>query len=151
STLHTNTAVGAVTRLRDMGFEPYQLSSSLVGLMAQRLVRTLCPHCKQPYEPRAVELEQLGVSPTAEEGKVQLFKPVGCPLCRHTGYLGRSGIHEIIDVDRHLEAMIHDGASEQSLEAYARSKGPGIVQSGRNKVLAGMTTLREVLRVTIEE
>jgi general secretion pathway protein E len=150
STLHTNTAVGAVTRLRDMGVEPYQLSSSLVGLMAQRLVRTLCPHCKQPYEPRGVELEQLGLSATAQ-GNVQLYKPVGCPQCRHTGYLGRSGIHEIIDVDRQLEAMIHDGASEQSLEAYARSKGPGIVQSGRNKVLAGLTTLREVLRVTIEE
>ena len=150
STLHTNTAVGAVTRLRDMGVEPYQLSSSLVGLMAQRLVRTLCPSCKEPYEPRTVELEQLGLS-AADEGRVQLFKAVGCPQCRHTGYLGRSGIHEIIDVDRQLEAMIHDGASEQSLESYARSKGPGIVQSGRNKVLAGVTTLREVLRVTIEE
>jgi general secretion pathway protein E len=150
STLHTNTAVGAVTRLRDMGVEPYQLSSSLVGLMAQRLVRTLCPHCKQAYEPGMVEVEQLGLPP-ARHGSFQLFKAIGCPLCRHTGYLGRSGIHEIIDVDRHLEAMIHDGASEQSLETYARSKGPGIVQSGRNKVLAGMTTLREVLRVTIEE
>ncbi|HKY90067.1 MAG TPA: ATPase, T2SS/T4P/T4SS family, partial [Nevskiaceae bacterium] len=150
STLHTNTAVGAVTRLRDMGVEPYQLSSSLVGLMAQRLVRTLCKHCKQPYTPPITELEQLGVPPAQHAGIV-LYKPVGCPQCRHTGYAGRSGIHEIIEVDRQLEAMIHDGASEQNLETYARSRGPGILQSGRNKVLSGHTTLREVLRVTIEE
>ncbi|MGQ0502629.1 MAG: type II secretion system ATPase GspE [Panacagrimonas sp.] len=150
STLHTNTAVGAITRLRDIGVEPYQLSSSLVGLMAQRLVRTLCSHCKQPYEPGIAEIEQLGLAPE-RHGHVQLFKAVGCPLCRHTGFLGRSGIQEIIDIDRQIETMIHDGASEQVLEAYARTRGPGIVQAGRNKVLAGETTLREVLRVTIEE
>ncbi len=148
STLHTNTAVGAVTRLRDMGVEPYQLSSSLVGLMAQRLVRTLCKHCKQPYQPKLSELEQLGVP---ERRDVTLYKPVGCPVCRHTGYLGRSGIHEIIEVDRRMEALIHDNSSEQVLEAAARERTPGILQSGRNKVLAGNTTLGEVLRVTIEE
>jgi general secretion pathway protein E len=148
STLHTNTAVGAVTRLRDMGVEPYQLSSSLIGLMAQRLVRTLCRHCKQPHQASLGECEQLNISPKSPP---IIYKPVGCPLCRHTGYLGRSGIHEIIDVDRKLESMIHDGASEQALEAYARECGPGILQSGRNKVLAGQTTLQEVLRVTIED
>jgi general secretion pathway protein E len=148
STLHTNTAVGAVTRLRDMGVEPYQLSSSLVGLMAQRLVRTLCPHCKQPYTPKQSELEQLGVP---QRKDVTLNKAVGCPMCRHTGFLGRSGIHEIIEVDRRLEALIHDNASEQILEATARERSAGILQSGRNKVLAGYTTLSEVLRVTIEE
>jgi general secretion pathway protein E len=144
STLHTNTAVGAVTRLRDMGVEPYQISSSLIGLAAQRLVRVLCPHCKG-----STELEQLGVKDTKK--KVTLYKPVGCPQCRHTGFLGRSGICEIVEVDRQLEAMIHDGASEQALEAAARERSPGILQSGRNKVLAGQTTLKEVLRVTIEE
>jgi len=148
STLHTNTAVGAVTRLRDMGVEPYQLSSSLIGLMAQRLVRTLCHHCKEPYAASLSEREQLGVG---DRPALQLFKAKGCPHCRHTGYLGRSGIHEIIEVDRQMESMIHDGASEQALETYARSRGPGILQSGRNKVIAGYTTLREVLRVTIEE
>jgi general secretion pathway protein E len=76
---------------------------------------------------------------------------VGCPLCRHTGFLGRSGIHEIIEIDRKMEALIHDNASEQILEAAARERGPGILQSGRNKVLNGFTTLSEVLRVTIEE
>ncbi|MCX7061420.1 MAG: type II secretion system ATPase GspE [Nevskia sp.] len=148
STLHTNTAVGAVTRLRDMGVEPYQLSSSLVGLMAQRLVRTLCKHCKTPYQPKQTELEQLGVPGRSD---LVLYKPVGCPLCRHTGYAGRSGIHEIIEVDRRLETLIHDNASEQILEAAARERTPGILQSGRNKVIAGETTLSEVLRVTIEE
>jgi general secretion pathway protein E len=148
STLHTNTAVGAITRLRDMGVEPYQISSSLIGLAAQRLVRQLCRHCKQPYEASRTECEHLGVE---GKKKVTLYKPVGCPQCRHTGFLGRTGIHEIIEVDRKLEAMIHDGASEQALESAARENSPGILQSGRNQVLAGQTTLREVLRVTIEE
>jgi general secretion pathway protein E len=148
STLHTNTAVSAVTRLRDMGVEPYQISSSLVGVAAQRLVRQLCKHCKQPYEASVAERENLGVDP---KQPLTLYKSVGCPQCRHTGFSGRSGIHEIIEVDRELEAMIHDGASEQALESAARKHSPGIIQSGRNKVLAGHTTLREVLRVTIEE
>ncbi|MGH8461446.1 MAG: type II secretion system ATPase GspE [Stenotrophobium sp.] len=148
STLHTNTAVGAVTRLRDMGVEPYQLSSSLIGLMAQRLVRNLCPHCKVPYDATPVEKEHLGVN---TRRKLTLYKPVGCALCRHTGYLGRSGIHEVIEVDRDLETLIHDNASEQVLEAHAREHSPGILQSGRNKVLAGATVLSEVLRVTTEE
>jgi general secretion pathway protein E len=148
STLHTNTAVGAITRLRDMGMEPYQLSSSLVGLMAQRLVRTLCTKCKTPYEANRYEKEQLGV---AVNEPLTLYKAEGCVHCRHTGYAGRSGIHELIEVDKKLEEMIHDGASEQALETYARSKTPGILQSGRDKVIAGHTTLREVLRVTIED
>ncbi len=150
STLHTNTAAGAVTRLRDMGVEPYQLSSSLVGLMAQRLVRTLCKHCKEPYAPSVVECEQLGLPPDSG-ASTQLYRPVGCPQCRHTGFAGRSGIHEIIEVDRQIETLIHDGASEQAIENYARTRGPGILDSGRRKVIAGHTTLREVLRVTIEE
>lgn len=148
STLHTNTAVGAVTRLRDMGVEPYQLSTSLVGLMAQRLVRNLCPHCKSAYDASTAEKEHLGVS---TRRKITLYKPVGCPLCRHTGFLGRSGIHEVIEVDRELETLIHDNASEQVLEAHARKHSSGILQSGRNKVLAGNTVLSEVLRVTTEE
>ncbi|HUR40253.1 MAG TPA: ATPase, T2SS/T4P/T4SS family, partial [Verrucomicrobiae bacterium] len=148
STLHTNTAVGAVTRLRDMGVEPYQISSSLVGLAAQRLVRQLCKDCKQPYEATFSEKEHLGL-PGKEP--LTLYKSVGCPQCRHTGFLGRTGIHEIIEVDRTLESMIHDGASEQALETAARERGPGILQSGRRKVIGGHTTLREVLRVTIEE
>jgi general secretion pathway protein E len=131
-----------------MGVEPYQLSSSLIGLMAQRLVRALCSKCKEPYMPTRTEYQQLGVPETRN---LTLYKAVGCPECRHTGYVGRTGIHEIIEVDRNLEMQIHDGASEQALESYARECGPGIMQSGRNKVIAGVTTLAEVLRVTIEE
>ncbi len=148
STLHTNTAVGAITRLRDMGMEPYQLSSSLVGLMAQRLVRTLCAKCKTPYVASRAEKEQLAVDVLLP---YTLYKAEGCGHCRHTGYAGRSGIHELIEVDKKLEEMIHDGASEQQLETYARTKSPGILQSGRRKVLAGLTTLQEVMRVTTED
>jgi general secretion pathway protein E len=148
STLHTNTAVGAVTRLRDMGVEPYQLSSSLIGLMAQRLVRTLCPACKAPHPASTVEKEQLGLPVDTE---LTLYSAVGCSQCRHTGFAGRSGIHELIEIDREMETLIHDEASEQLLEAHARSRHPGILQSGRAKVIAGQTTLKEVLRVTIEE
>ena len=148
STLHTNTAVGAVTRLRDMGVEPYLLSTSLIGLMAQRLVRTLCKHCKQPYEADKVEKETLGLP---LDQPLTLYRPEGCHECRNTGYLGRSGIHEIIEVNQELETMIHDNASEQIMEANARQRTPGIMQSGRNKVMAGVTTLREVLRVTSED
>ncbi|MDE2150460.1 MAG: type II secretion system ATPase GspE [Gammaproteobacteria bacterium] len=149
STLHTNSAVGAIARLRDMGLESFQIASSLVGLMAQRLVRLLCPDCKQPYDASPIERQQLGLP--REGPPLALYKPVGCARCRHTGYSGRSAIHEIIEVDKKLEALIHDGASEQALEDYARTRGPGILQSGRDKVAAGLTTLGEVLRVTIEE
>jgi general secretion pathway protein E len=148
STLHTNTAVGAVTRLRDMGVEPYLLSTSLIGLMAQRLVRVLCPHCKEAYEAEPVEREALGIK---HDGPLTLYREKGCPQCRGTGFLGRSGIHEIIEVDHEMETMIHDNVGEQALENYARSKTPGIMQSGRDKVLSGVTTLREVLRVTSED
>ncbi len=148
STLHTNTAVGAVTRLRDMGMEPYLLSTSLIGLMAQRLVRVLCPHCKQPYEAEPHEKRDLGLP---ENAPLTLYREKGCPECRHTGYHGRTGIHEIIEIDGTLEGMIHDNASEQQMEAHARRLSPGILQSGRDKVVAGITTLREVLRVTSED
>jgi type II secretion system protein E (GspE) len=149
STLHTNTAVGAIARLRDMGLEGYQIASSLVGLMAQRLVRLLCEECKTPYIASAIEREQLGLPREGEA--LTLYRPVGCGKCRNTGYSGRSAIHELIEVDKRLEAMIHDGASEQALEDYARSRSPGILQAGRNKVVQGKTTLGEVLRVTVEE
>ena len=148
STLHTNTAIGAISRLRDMGVEPFLLSTSLIGLMAQRLVRSLCPHCKQPYEADAVEREQLAIQ---HAEPVILYRDVGCPQCRHTGFQGRSGIHEIIEIDSTLESMVHDNSSEQIMETHARKSSPGIMQSGRNKVLAGVTTLREVLRVTSED
>ncbi len=148
STLHTNTAVGAVARLRDMGVEPFLLSSSLVGILAQRLVRLLCPHCKQASSatPADCKLFELPSSqpPT-------LYSAVGCESCNYSGYRGRTGIYEVIEVDHKLRTLIHEGAGEQALETYARTLSQGIRQDGLRRVLAGATTLEEVLRVTRED
>lgn len=148
STLHTNSAVGAIARLRDMGVEPFLLSSSLIGLMAQRLVRTLCPHCKVAEPATEPECSLLGADPNKPP---TIYHAKGCEECRHTGYLGRSGIHELAEVDETMRTMIHDGASEQALEAHARKRSPGIRQSGIEKVRRGETTLEEVLRVTQDD
>ena len=146
STLHTNTAVGAVTRLRDMGIEPFLLSSSLIGVLAQRLVRVLNPTTKEPFMAGEYERRLLNLDPRGEP--VGLFRPSSEP---GTGYRGRTGIYELIAVDDHMRTMIHDGSSEQELERYARTSSPGIRDDGRRKVMAGETTLEEVLRVTRED
>ena len=148
STLHTNTAVGAVTRLRDMGVEPFLLSSSLVGVLAQRLVRMLCKDCRKTVEPTDRERTFLGLDAA---DRAPVFKPVGCKECGGSGFRGRTGIYELISLDDTMRTMIHDGASEHELEAYARQLGPGIRDDGRFKVLAGDTTIEEVLRVTQED
>lgn len=147
STLHTNTAVGAVTRLRDMGIEPFLLSSSLVGLVAQRLVRLLCTDCKRPHTPTASELKSL--KRTAEQ-VTYMCEPHGCDRCAHTGYVGRQGIYEVVSVDEQMRTMIHDGASEQDIERHARTRSPGISDDGMRLVMEGKTSLEEVLRVTRE-
>jgi general secretion pathway protein E len=144
STLHTNTAVGAVTRLRDMGVEPFLLSSSITGVVAQRLVRLLDPETKEPYEATEYECRELGVDPTHPP---TLYRtPEGGKT--GDGYRGRAGIYELITIDDTLRTMIHDGAGEHELEKYARSQGPSIREDGVRQVLAGITTLEEVLRVT---
>jgi general secretion pathway protein E len=148
STLHTNTAVGAVTRLRDMGIEPFLLASSLLGVLAQRLVRVLCPQCKVAHTPDDAECSMLGINPLE---KPVLFKPRGCEHCNGTGYRGRTGIYELIVLDDQLRSMIHAGASEADLTASARKHSPGIREDGRRKILAGATTVEEVLRVTRED
>lgn len=148
STLHTNTAVGAVSRLRDMGVEPFLMASSLVGMMSQRLVRMLCPHCRVPYTANDRDCEALGVD-TAQPPT--LFRAKGCAHCNGTGYRGRGGIFELVVVDDLLRSMIHDGKAEQSIERYARRHTPSLRQDGVRRVLAGETTLDEVLRVTVEE
>ncbi|HEX7030544.1 MAG TPA: type II secretion system ATPase GspE [Gammaproteobacteria bacterium] len=148
STLHTNTAVGAVTRLRDMGVEPFLLSSSLVGVLAQRLVRLLCPACKAPYEPSERERQLMDVG--ADEN-VTLYHAKGCEACNATGYQGRTGIYELIPIDETLRNMIHDGAGESKMEKHARKTRPSLRHDGVRRVLAGQTTLEEVLRVTRED
>jgi len=148
STLHTNSAVGAVTRLRDMGVEPFLLSSTLLGVLAQRLVRLLCKECRQPYTANAVDCERFGLDamdpPT-------FYKAEGCKQCNYQGYRGRSGIYELVVVDDQLRSMIHDGTSEHEIEHYARRTSPGIRQDGLRRVLMGDTTVDEVLRVTRED
>ena len=144
STLHTNSAVGAITRLRDMGVEPFLLSSSLIGVLAQRLVRRLCKHCRTPYTASAADCEVLAV---AADAPPTLYRPAGCEHCNQSGYRGRSGIFELVIMDSTLQSMVHDGASEMGLEHHARELGPGISDDGRERVLAGITSLEEFVRV----
>ena len=147
STLHTNTAVGAVTRLRDMGIEPFLLSSSLLGVLAQRLVRRLCPKCKAPHTTTAEENQLLGL--TSDEETI-IYRAAGCDACNQTGYKGRTGIHELLVVNEKVRELIHTGAGEQAVEKVIRQHTPSIRDDGLAKVLAGKTTLEEILRVTRE-
>ena len=146
STLHTNTALGAITRLHDMGIEPFLLASSLIGLVAQRLVRKLCPHCKKPYALRRDEQELMELLP--ETNLADIKEPVGCEQCNHSGYRGRTGIYEIIAMDETLRSMIHRNENLQEIEHYIRPLNPSIRQYGFQKVLSGETSLAEILRVT---
>jgi general secretion pathway protein E len=148
STLHTNSAVGAITRLDDMGVEPFLLASSLSGVLAQRLMRLLCKHCKKPMKATASECALLGVP---ENTSPIIYHPVGCEQCRSSGYLGRSGVYELIAIDDNLRAMIHDGESEQKMRKYARDLFPSLRQDGYRRVLLGDTSLEEILRVTGED
>ena len=148
STLHTNSAIGAITRLRDMGVEPFLLSSTLIGVAAQRLVRLLCNDCKQPKLASATELKLLGLPATE---LAEIYQPVGCERCRGSGYQGRSGVYELIAIDDTLGEMIHSNQSEATMEAHARITHHSMRQDGWRRVLQGETTLEEVLRVTAED
>jgi len=148
STLHTNSAVGAVTRLRDMGVEPFLLSSTLLAVVAQRLVRLLCPDCKTPYVANQVDCQRFGLDPG---NPPTFYKAEGCKSCNYQGYRGRSGIYELVVIDDDLRTMIHDGTSEHEIERYARTMTSGIRQDGLRRVLAGETSVEEVLRVTRED
>ena len=148
STLHTNTAAGAITRLEDMGIEPFLLSSSLLAVLSQRLVRTLCPECKTLHEPSEQEAAILGIEPGSNH---KIYSANGCIACNHTGYKGRTGIHELLIVDEVIRELVHNGRGEQAIEKYIRQNTPSIREDGCSKVLAGITTLEEVLRVTREE
>jgi general secretion pathway protein E len=148
STLHTNSAIGAVSRLRDMGVEPFLLASSLIGLMAQRLVRNLCSHCKKPHEMTLKEREWLGLH---EDDQQTIYTADGCNECNQLGYDGRSGLYEFIPVDHQLQNMIHEGEGEQVMEQYARSISPSISQDGKRMILEGRTSLEEVLRVSRDD
>lgn len=145
STLHTNTAVGAVTRLVDMGVEPFLIASSLVGVLAQRLVRKLCPHCKEAYEPDSSEQELLAL--TLHDAPT-LYRAKGCVECDHIGYQGRLGIYELVEISEGVRKLIHDQASEDELVHEARKNSRGLMQNGFERVKQGETTVDEVFRVT---
>jgi len=145
STLHTNTASGAVTRLRDMGVAPYLLASSLIGVLAQRLVRVLDDETKIPYTASDYECEVLGVDPS---NAPTLYK---AGSGGNRGFTGRTGIYELITLDDRMREMIHEGVSEQDLDRHARKTSPSIRADGRRLVMLGKTTLDEVLRVSRED
>ena len=147
STLHTNSAVGAITRLRDMGIEPFLLASSLVGVIAQRLVRKLCPLCKQAVIVPVNDLEKLGYIPD-DQKTVTIYNAQGCLHCGQRGYKGRAGIFEIIPINSVMRSLIHDGAGDQVLEEHARGFSRSIQQSALDKVLNGDTSLDEAIRIT---
>ena len=148
TTLHTNTAVGAVTRLRDMGLEPFLISSSLQGILAQRLVRKLDPESREAYSPGEYECALMEIS--ADEAPT-LFRPGLVAAADGGGYRGRTGIYELISVSDRLRKLIHDGAPERHLEAEARKDTPPLRSNGLDKVREGLTSLEEVLRVTSED
>ncbi|RLM19429.1 type II secretion system protein GspE [Brenneria alni] len=146
STLHTNSALGALSRLQDMGVEPFLLSTSLLAVLAQRLVRTLCPECSRPQQVDAAQAQQMGVAVTT-----LLPHPVGCAHCSFTGYRGRIGIHELLLIDDRVRAAIHRGEGEAAIAQMLGADRMTIRQDGLDKVLAGLTTWEEVIRVTKEE
>ncbi|RZO24263.1 MAG: type II/IV secretion system protein, partial [SAR86 cluster bacterium] len=142
STVHTNSAVNAITRLRDMGIEPYLLSSSLVYVLSQRLVRRLCPHCKvEDDESKNSLLDKYKI-----EGKI--YKSVGCDKCDHTGYKGRLSIGEFININDKVSELIHNSASENEISDYVYTENKKIYENGLIAVANGHTCLSELMRVT---
>lgn len=147
STLHTNDAPSAMTRLIDMGIEPFLVSSSLIGSLAQRLVRVLCPECKEPYKPDDAELRKLGITPEEGEG-LTFYKPVGCEFCSERGYRGRSGVFELMGVDDKLKDLIVQKAPSVKLrEAATRAGMQTLQQDAVKKIIQGITSVEEALRV----
>jgi general secretion pathway protein E len=144
STLHTNTAVGAITRMRDMGVEPFLLSTSLIGVMAQRLVRLLCTECRESVIADGTACKLLGI-PEADD--TTIYRAKGCRHCSYTGFQGRTGVYEYIAIDSTLQSLIHSGAGEQEMLSHARTRTESIQAAGIRLVLEGKTTLDEIIRV----
>jgi general secretion pathway protein E len=148
STLHTNDSPSAITRLVDIGVEPFLISSSVMAVFAQRLVRVLCAECKQPYDPKTVYLQSIGLQPERFAEK-PIFKAVGCEKCFQTGYRGRIGIFEIMLMSEELKSLILQTYDSNRIKALAvQEQMTTLREDGIEKVLNGMTTLEEVLRVT---
>ena len=151
STIHTNDACSVVTRLLDMGIEPFLISSSVEGLLAQRLVRRLCPHCKQQYSPDPQQLKRVNVT-NEDPATLTLYRNRGCEKCRYTGFLGRTAIYEIVKITEEFRRLIVERAPANILKRLAVKNGMRPLRhDGWFKCKAGLTTVEEVLRVTMED
>ena len=153
STVHTNDAVGTIERLIDIGVEPYLVASALRGVISQRLVRRLCPHCKEAYQPSAEELQDLGI---ADGAGMQFYRSKGCPKCFDTGYHGRIAVFEFLPVDRAMRTMISDGSARAQIEAYLKdaAQKTGFISlrdNGLRLLAEGVTSVEELLRVIAVE
>ncbi|WP_019868126.1 type II secretion system ATPase GspE [Methylovulum miyakonense] len=151
STLHTNDAAGGVTRLQDMGLEEYLLTSTVNGILAQRLVRKLCVHCKAPFVPPPELVDELRLRRFAPEGEIVLYKPVGCPACNGMGYRGRMAIIEFLPMTDPVRKLILAREEAGAIQKLAVAEGmQTLYENGLDKVVQGVTTLEEVMRVTSE-
>jgi general secretion pathway protein E len=149
SSLHTNDAAGAVTRLIDLGVAPYLVSATVIGVLAQRLVRTLCPNCRQPDPAMTRQVLEPWVKPWRVTGAVKAYRAVGCLDCRHTGYRGRAGLYELLVMSEAAQACVHPVADAAALRAQAARDGMHPLRlSGAMAIAEGRTTLDEVLRCT---
>ncbi|GHT25559.1 general secretion pathway protein GspE [Planctomycetales bacterium] len=152
STLHTNDAAGSFTRMTDMGVEPFLVSTTVEGIMAQRLVRRLCPHCKQPFEPVAAEVPQDFPFQKIRDEKIEVFRPVGCRECRHTGYSGRIALYELLVASEEVRLLASEGRPSVEIKRAARAGGMMTLrENGWRKVLRGITTIDEVVRMAKED
>jgi general secretion pathway protein E len=150
STLHTNDSFGALTRLVDMGIEPFLVSSSVLAVLAQRLVRMLCQDCRQPYAPSEAELVRIGLKPSELKGPI--YRPAGCRACRNTGYRGRTAIQELMVMDDDARGLVMQKADASMIRRACTSKGMKLLrQDGADRIIAGQTTIEELLRVTQED
>jgi general secretion pathway protein E len=150
STLHTNDSFGALTRLIDMGIEPFLVSSSVLAVLAQRLVRVVCPDCREPYLPTRAELARVGITPSLTGGDI--FRPRGCRACRSTGYRGRTAIQELMVMDDDARTLVMQKADAATIRRACMAKGMKLLrQDGAERVMAGQTTIEELLRVTQED
>ena len=151
STLHANDAVSTITRLLDLGVPPFLVGACVNLVMAQRLVRKICPHCREEYDPSEEELKLVGLSRKRLNGK-KSHQAKGCRECRNTGYLGRTGIFELIPMTRKVRALIYDNANEDEIRSCAMKEGMvSMRESGLRKILDGTTTIQEVLRITMDD
>jgi general secretion pathway protein E len=150
STLHTNDSFGSLTRLVEMGIEPFLVSSSILAVLAQRLVRRLCPDCRAPYTPTTTEMQRIGITAAGFAGKI--YKGAGCKACRNTGYRGRIAVQELMVMEDDIRTLVMQNADGATIRRACQAKGMKLLrQDGAERVFAGETTIEELLRVTQED